>query len=234
MAGGDEQPALGLHKEVLWLGGGRGASRPGPGQGGEAGPAGRPAAQPPPRQGGGGASGGGKAVRFVARPHSDDGLPHGIPLGGAVQSEVLAREGRREERAPGSVGLAGEVPRGAAQTPREVGALRVHGGNCPRGCHDFSRPVSRRPTRTALASGELRPITVRTFGYVVVKYAALANVEDVSPHDLRHRFGHEMAKRTPLHRLAQIIGHDSLDTTMVYVRGTQGGLQRAVEKKAWT
>jgi hypothetical protein len=28
-----------------------------------------------------------------------------------------------------------------------------------------------------------------------------------------------MAERLPLHRLAQIIGHDSLDTMMVYVRG---------------
>lgn len=67
----------------------------------------------------------------------------------------------------------------------------------------------------------------------VAKYAALAKVEDVSPHDLRHRFGYEMAKRVPLHRLAQIMGPDSLDTTMVYVRGTQGDLQRAVEERAW-
>jgi len=80
---------------------------------------------------------------------------------------------------------------------------------------------------------ELRPITDRALGYVVAKYAALARVEDVSPHDLRHRFGYEMAKRVPLHRLAQIMGHDSLDTTMVYVRGTQGDLQRAVEERAW-
>ena len=80
----------------------------------------------------------------------------------------------------------------------------------------------------------LKPITDRALGYVVGKYAALARVEDVSPHDLRHRFGYEMAKKVPLHRLAQIMGHDSLDTTMVYVRGTQGDLQRAVEEIAWT
>lgn len=68
---------------------------------------------------------------------------------------------------------------------------------------------------------------------VVAKIAALARIEDVSPHDLRHRFGYEMAKRVPLYRLAQIMGHDSLDTTMVYVRGTQGDLQRAVDEIAW-
>jgi integrase/recombinase XerD len=80
---------------------------------------------------------------------------------------------------------------------------------------------------------DLRPITDRALGYVVSKYAELAGVEDVSPQDLRHRFGYAMAERVPLHRLAQIMGHDSLDTTMVYVRGTQGDLQRAVEERAW-
>ncbi|CAA9295573.1 MAG: hypothetical protein AVDCRST_MAG93-4228 [uncultured Chloroflexia bacterium] len=93
------------------------------------------------------------------------------------------------------------------------------------------------PSRKGAASGdggkELKPITDRALGYVVAKYARLARVEDVSPHDLRHRFGYEMARRVPLHRLAQIMGHDSLDTTMVYVRGTQGDLQRAVEERAW-
>ncbi|MDP9457411.1 MAG: site-specific integrase [Actinomycetota bacterium] len=93
------------------------------------------------------------------------------------------------------------------------------------------------PSRKGEKNGEggrdPKPITDRAFGYVVAKHAALAKVEDVSPHDLRHRFGYEMAKRVPLHRLAQIMGHDSLDTTMVYVRGTQGDLQQAVEEIAW-
>ena len=73
-----------------------------------------------------------------------------------------------------------------------------------------------------LARGEVRPITVRGLAYAVKRYADLAKVEDLSCHDLRHRFGYRMAERVPLHRLAQIMGHDSLDTTMVYVKGTQG------------
>jgi integrase/recombinase XerC len=92
---------------------------------------------------------------------------------------------------------------------------------------------SRKGERNGDGERELRPVTDRALGYVVAKYAALAKVEDVSPHDLRHRFGYEMAKRVPLHRLAQIMGHDSLDTTMVYVRGTRGDLQGAVEEIAW-
>ncbi|MDP9474370.1 MAG: tyrosine-type recombinase/integrase [Actinomycetota bacterium] len=94
-------------------------------------------------------------------------------------------------------------------------------------------PSRKRGEKNGEGGRGLRPITDRALGYVVEKYAALAKVEDVSPHDLRHRFGYEMAKRVPLHRLAQIMGHDSLDTTMVYVRGTQGDLQRAVEERAW-
>jgi site-specific recombinase XerD len=37
-----------------------------------------------------------------------------------------------------------------------------------------------------------------------------------------------------LHRLAQIMGHDSLDTTKLYVQGTKHDLQQAVETIAWT
>jgi len=77
------------------------------------------------------------------------------------------------------------------------------------------------------------PITPRALSYIVSRYAALARVEDVSPHDLRHRFGYRMADKVPLHRLAQIMGHDSLDTTMIYVRGTGADLQAAVEEIAW-
>lgn len=93
------------------------------------------------------------------------------------------------------------------------------------------------PSRKGKTNGagerEPQPITVRGLGYLVKRYAELAKVEDLSCHDLRHRFGYRMAERVPLHRLAQIMGHDSLDTTMVYVRGTRGDLQNAVEQIAW-
>ncbi len=76
-------------------------------------------------------------------------------------------------------------------------------------------------------------LTERALGYLIATYAALAKVEDVSPHDLRHRFGYRMAALVPLHRLAQIMGHDSLDTTMIYVQGTKQDVQQEVEKIAW-
>jgi integrase/recombinase XerD len=76
-------------------------------------------------------------------------------------------------------------------------------------------------------------LTERAVGYIVRRYATVARLVGVSPHDLRHRFGYRMAESVPLHRLAQIMGHDSLDTTMTYVRATAGDLQREVEKIAW-
>ncbi|MBC7810415.1 MAG: tyrosine-type recombinase/integrase [Burkholderiales bacterium] len=76
-------------------------------------------------------------------------------------------------------------------------------------------------------------LSERALRYIVAKYAHFARIEDISPHDLRHRFGYRMAESTPLHRLAHIMGHDSLDTTMTYVRATQRDLQSEVEKIAW-
>jgi len=76
-------------------------------------------------------------------------------------------------------------------------------------------------------------LSERMLGYIVKKYADVAKLDDVSPHDLRHRFGYRMAESVPLHRLAQIMGHDSLDTTKIYIQGTKQDLQQAVETIAW-
>jgi integrase/recombinase XerD len=74
----------------------------------------------------------------------------------------------------------------------------------------------------------------RAIRHILQKYMRLANLEGFSAHDLRHRFGYMMAERTPLHRLAQIMGHDSLNTTMIYVQATQADLQAEVEKISWS
>jgi integrase/recombinase XerD len=67
-------------------------------------------------------------------------------------------------------------------------------------------------------------LTERALGYLIKKYATRARLTEVSTHDLRHRFGYRMAAAVPLHRLAQIMGHDSLDTTLICIRGTQKDL----------
>src|SRR5207237_1551521 len=44
-----------------------------------------------------------------------------------------------------------------------------------------------------------RALTGRALGHLVTKYAIQAQVPDISPHDLRHRFGYRMAEVVPLH-----------------------------------
>jgi integrase/recombinase XerD len=76
-------------------------------------------------------------------------------------------------------------------------------------------------------------LSERGLNYLIKKYTNLAKLHDVHPHDLRHRFGYRMAQVVPLHRLAQIMGHDSLDTTMRYIKATKSDLQHEIEKIAW-
>lgn len=94
---------------------------------------------------------------------------------------------------------------------------------------------SRKGTLTVEADGNRakRPLGERALGHLVARYAMLGRIAEVCPHDLRHRFGYRMAATVPLHRLAEIMGHDSLDTTRRYVAGTRQDLQLAVETIAW-
>ncbi len=93
------------------------------------------------------------------------------------------------------------------------------------------------PVDTAfmLPSGKTREgLSERALGSLVKKYATAAPLPDASPHDVRHRFGYRMAASVPLHRLAHIMGYDSLDTTRFSIQGTRHDLQQAVETIAWT
>ncbi|NUU78397.1 tyrosine-type recombinase/integrase [Paenibacillus xylanilyticus] len=62
-------------------------------------------------------------------------------------------------------------------------------------------------------------LTERALRHLIKKVMTAAGLEGLSSHDLRHRFGYAMAERTPLHRLAEIMGHTNPDTTMIYVKG---------------
>jgi integrase/recombinase XerD len=72
-------------------------------------------------------------------------------------------------------------------------------------------------------------LSEHALGYIVKKYATAARQVDVSLHDLRHHFGFWMAESVTLHRLAQILGHDSLDTTKLHIQVMKQDTQEAVE-----
>ena len=85
------------------------------------------------------------------------------------------------------------------------GAGRV--GSLPTyGAMENALPVS-------LAENPSRQYLSKRSFYLVTKYAMAAQLTSVILQDLRHRFGFRMAEQVPLHRLAQLIGHDSLETT---------------------
>jgi integrase/recombinase XerD len=102
-----------------------------------------------------------------------------------------------------------------------------------RAIEEYIGTISKDAANLFLSEKTGEALTERGLGYLVKRYATTARLKDVSPRDLRHRFGYRMAETVPLHRLAQIMGHDSLDTTMIYVRGTKSDLQKEVEKIAW-
>lgn len=104
-------------------------------------------------------------------------------------------------------------------------ALVAYASFLPKPSHD--------PTPLFLSEKRHTQRTGQRSGYLIKKYADRAHVNDVGPHDLRHRFGYRMARSVLLHRLAQLMGHDSPGTTMLYVQGTQQDLQQDVEKIAW-
>jgi integrase/recombinase XerD len=127
---------------------------------------------------------------------------------------------------------------------KRSGSLRVTGKHnkvrdvplnaTARGALKEYMPTRKTDTIALFASGRTgQALSERALGHLIKRYAARARLTDVSPHDLRHRFGYRMAEVVPLHRLAQIMSHDSLDTTMTYVRATKNDLQQEVEKIAW-
>jgi integrase/recombinase XerC len=67
--------------------------------------------------------------------------------------------------------------------------------------------------------------------YLVNRYAYDARLEDVTPHTLRHTFGKNLVDAgVPLDRVAQLLGHESVDTTRIYTTPSEQDLQREVEK----
>jgi integrase/recombinase XerC len=77
-------------------------------------------------------------------------------------------------------------------------------------------------------------LTERALRHLIKKVMTTAGLEGLSSHDLRHRFGYAMAEHTPLHRLAEMMGHTNPDTTMIYVKGLNANLSSSVEEDGET
>jgi site-specific recombinase XerD len=79
--------------------------------------------------------------------------------------------------------------------------------------------------------GQRGPLTDSAARRVVAKYAYLAKLEDVSPHTLRHTFAKNLLNAgAPLDQVANLLGHESLDTTAIYTTPSFDDLAQAVRK----
>src|SRR5258706_485011 len=62
----------------------------------------------------------------------------------------------------------------------------------------------------------------RAVGRIVHTYASQADIDDLSPQDLRNRFGYRIAQTLPLQEVARLLGHTSLTSTMRYFAAPAG------------
>ncbi len=84
------------------------------------------------------------------------------------------------------------------------------------------------------ASKRGTPVTVRSIQAVTTALARRARITrlKVSPHTLRHTFARNYLQHNPgkLVELADLLGHDSLDTTAIYTRPSVESLARDLER----
>jgi len=75
------------------------------------------------------------------------------------------------------------------------------------------------------------PLTPGGVWRIVVKYARQAGIEEVSPHVLRHTFATLLLREhdTDLVTVADLLGHENVNTTARYTRSTEADRQAAVE-----
>ena len=94
---------------------------------------------------------------------------------------------------------------------------------------------SRPPTQSmAIFIGERGPLTTDGVRAICSKYAAISGVS-FTPHTLRHSFAHRFLEQTSndLVALAQILGHENLNTVSIYTRRSHDDLEERIRNIAY-
>lgn len=85
--------------------------------------------------------------------------------------------------------------------------------------------------RAVFLSKQNKKMTVRAIQKVINSLAGKADIENVSPHTLRHTFAINYLRSNPecLVELSALLGHESLDTTSIYTAASKERLANTVE-----
>ena len=136
-----------------------------------------------------------------------------------------------------------ELPKRLTKDPENVGMIRVHRKRGKevylplnwKACEALaSWLIARREmTRNVIADDALfvskyrRRMTPRSVRYLVIKYLDRAGVSGASVHTLRHTMAtHYLAKGGDLKSVQEMLGHESIETTQIYL-----GLAKKVQRR---
>ncbi len=76
------------------------------------------------------------------------------------------------------------------------------------------------------------PLTPSGVWRTIDKYAKQARLDDVSPHVLRHTFAVLLLRKqkVDLVTVANLLGHENINTTTIYTQSTEADRRAAVER----
>lgn len=76
-----------------------------------------------------------------------------------------------------------------------------------------------------------KPISVRTARYWIKQIGKRAELPNLKPHDLRHTFAQKFLSKQggTLPEVSQLLGHSSIQTTMIYSRTTISDIEKKME-----
>jgi len=122
-----------------------------------------------------------------------------------------------------------ELPKKITKDPFNVGSIHIIGkGGKERtitlnwkACKAIKAYLKIRPEvdyKELFITKFLKPIGPRGFQYIVKKYLKEADIKNASVHTLRHTFAtHQIKKGTNIRVVQEALGHESLQTTSVYI-----------------
>jgi site-specific recombinase XerD len=137
-----------------------------------------------------------------------------------------------------------ELPRKISRAPDAIGTVRVtrKRGKVQtiplnyKACQALKTWLSVRPnvdTRALFVTKFRTSMSRRAIQYTIEKYLDLAKISNASVHTLRHTMAtHHVAKGTDLKTIQETLGHESLETTTIYVALAKQAQRKALQENA--